>query len=228
MSKILIVEDDKYIRDALEILLRKNGYETITADDGVRAIEMMHSGPDMVILDVMMPNMNGIDACVEIRKFSNVPILFLTAKSQILDKMEGLAAGGDDYLVKPFHNDELLARVSALLRRFNEYQGNNVAKESYLISGNLRVSEKFNEVYKDDNRIELTETEYQLLKLFMSNKGRILSGKIIYESIWNEPYFYDSNNVVMVNIRRLRVKIENDPKKPEHIVTEWGRGYKFV
>ncbi|MCR5785226.1 MAG: response regulator transcription factor [Eubacterium sp.] len=229
MSRILVVEDDKYIRDAISILLDKNGYEVLFAEDGVKAVECMQQNPDMVVMDVMMPNMDGVEACRKIRHFSNIPILFLTAKSQIMDKMEGLEAGGDDYLVKPFHNEELLARISALLRRYNEYKGNeNTSGSGYIISGDLRVSEKYNEVWKNDEKIELSETEYQLLKLFMSNKGRILSGKMIYESVWDEPYFYDSNNVIMVTIRRLRVKIEDDSKKPTHIVTEWGRGYKFV
>ncbi len=229
MSRVLVVEDDKYIRDAINILLDKNGYQVLLADDGETAVEMMQHLPDIIIMDVMMPGMGGIEACRKIRQFSNIPILFLTAKSQIMDKMEGLEAGGDDYLVKPFHNEELLARISALLRRYNEYKGNENAEGSgYLISGDLRVSEKYNEVWKNDEKLELSETEYRLLKLFMKNKGRILSGKVIYESVWEEPYFYDSNNVIMVTIRRLRVKIEDDPKKPMHIVTEWGRGYKFV
>ena len=188
---------------------------------------------DLVILDIMMPGISGLKTCEEIRRISNVPVLFLTAKSQESDKLIGFMAGGDDYLVKPFTYSELLARTKALLRRYTVYKGKDATGESeydeegYIIRRSLRVSTTYNEVFRDGRKIELSEIEYRMLLLMMKNPGRIFSTKNLYESVWNEPYFYISNNTVMVHIRKLRMKIENDPKNPEYIHTVWGKGYRF-
>jgi two-component system OmpR family response regulator len=228
-NRILVVEDNKDIREAICVLLNKEGYESIGAKDGKTALAQNGNTIDLVILDIMMPGISGIEVCRKIREISNIPILFLTAKSGTMDKTEGLLAGGDDYLVKPFDNQELLARIVALLRRYYLYQGNKEErdKESFLIAGELMVSEQYNEVFRDKQKIELPDIEYRMLKLFMKHRSKILSAQNIFESVWDEPYFYDSNNKVMVHIRKLRMKIEDDPQKPVYILTEWGRGYRF-
>jgi two-component system OmpR family response regulator len=226
-SRILVVEDDQEIRDLLRMSLVREGYEVTTAKDGEQGIELVNESLDLVILDIMMPGINGLETCIRIRERYNVPILFLTAKSGTLDKTEGLLAGGDDYLTKPFSVQELLARVIALLRRYTIYQDKKDYGETFLIGGRLKVSEQFNDVWKGSQKIELSDLEYGLLKLLMTRRNKIFSAQNIYESIWKEPYFYSSNNTVVVHIRKLRLKIEEDPAKPAYILTEWGRGYRF-
>lgn len=185
-----------------------------------------------MILDVMMPGISGIKTCEEIRKISNVPVLFLTAKGQESDKLLGLMAGGDDYLVKPFSYAELLARVKALIRRCRVYdrafdQKKYHCSDKWLNLSSLRINTGINEVYLNGKEIELTEMEYKLLLLFMKNPGKIFSVQNLYESLWEAPFYYTCGNTVMVHIRRLRKKIEEDPQKPKHIKTEWGKGYRF-
>ncbi|MGI6205097.1 MAG: response regulator transcription factor [Anaerovoracaceae bacterium] len=228
-AKILIVEDDKDISTVVELLLKHSGYQVVSVYDGPSALMKMDDSIDLVLLDVMLPGMSGIDVCREIRREFNTPILFLTAKSSDEDKAEGLMAGGDDYLIKPFSEIELLARVKAIMRRYQVYRGKpEVNGETYLVARGLKLSEQFNAVWKNGIQIDLTDIEYRMLKLLMQNKNRIFPIKTIYESIWDEPYFYSSNNTVMVHIRKLRKKIEDDPQNPTYIRTEWGRGYKFV
>ena len=208
-------------------------YRIIEAGSGEEGLRLFSGDIDLVILDIMMPGISGLKTCEEIRRISNVPVLFLTAKSQESDKLIGFMAGGDDYLVKPFTYSELLARTKALLRRYTVYKGKDATGESeydeegYIIRRSLRVSTTYNEVFRDGRKIELSEIEYRMLLLMMKNPGRIFSTKNLYESVWNEPYFYISNNTVMVHIRKLRMKIENDPKNPEYIHTVWGKGYRF-
>ena len=185
-----------------------------------------------MILDVMMPGISGIKTCEEIRKISNVPVLFLTAKGQESDKLLGLMAGGDDYLIKPFSYAELLARVKALIRRCRVYdrafdQKKYSGGEKWLEISSLRVNAGINEVYLHGKEVELTEMEYKLLLLLMKNPGKIFSVQNLYESLWEAPFYYTCGNTVMVHIRRLRKKIEEDPQKPKHIKTEWGKGYRF-
>lgn len=228
-ATILIIEDDKDIREVLDVLLSHEGYNVMQAEEGLTALEIMSDDVDLIILDIMMPGMSGIDVCVEIRKNYNAPILFLTAKSSDTDKAEGLLAGGDDYLTKPFSETELIARVTALMRRYQVYRGKAAADntETYLVADGLKLSEQFNAVWKNGVQIDLTDIEYRMLRMFMKHRNRIFSIQSIYENIWDEPYFYSSNNTVMVHIRKLRKKIEDDPQKPLYIVTEWGRGYRF-
>lgn len=230
---ILIIEDDEDIREGIRILFSGENYRITEAGSGEEGLRLFSGDIDLVILDIMMPGISGLKTCEEIRRISNVPVLFLTAKSQESDKLIGFMAGGDDYMVKPFTYSELLARTKALLRRYTVYKGKDVTGESeydeegYIIRRSLRVSTTYNEVFRDGRKIELSEIEYRMLLLMMKNPGRIFSTKNLYESVWNEPYFYISNNTVMVHIRKLRMKIENDPKNPEYIHTVWGKGYRF-
>ena len=228
-ATILIIEDDKDIREVLDVLLSHEGYNVLQAEEGLSALEMIDDSVDLIILDIMMPGMSGIDVCREIRKSHNAPILFLTSKSSDSDKAEGLLAGGDDYLTKPFSETELIARVTALMRRYQVYRGKSSmdSNETYLTADGLKLSEQFNAVWKNGVQIDLTDIEYRMLRMFMKHRNRIFSIQSIYETIWDEPYFYSSNNTVMVHIRKLRKKIEDDPQNPVYIITEWGRGYRF-
>lgn len=230
---ILIIEDDEDIREGIRILFSGENYRITEAGSGEEGLRLFSGDIDLVILDIMMPGISGLKTCEEIRRISNVPVLFLTAKSQESDKLIGFMAGGDDYLVKPFTYSELLARTKALLRRYTVYKGKDIPEQpiieeaGYIVRKSLKVSTSYNEVFRDGRKIELSEIEYRMLLLMIKNPGRIFSTKNLYESVWNEPYFYISNNTVMVHIRKLRVKIENDPKNPEYIHTVWGKGYRF-
>lgn len=228
---VLIVEDDEDIREGVRILLESEHYIVQEAENGRKGLELLNENTDLVILDIMMPGMSGLRTCEEIRKVSNVPILFLTAKAQESDKLIGLMAGGDDYLPKPFSYAELLGRVKALMRRYNIYMGRTTPgdkkEEPYLEIGNIRIHESFNEVYVNGIEKEMSEIEYHILLLMMQHPRKIFSAQNLYESVWDEPYFYSCNSTVMVHIRKLRVKIEDDPKCPRYIKTVWGKGYKF-
>ena len=229
---ILIAEDDPDIRDGVRILLAGEGYHILEAENGTRALEIFNPEVDLVILDIMMPGMSGLRVCEELRKVSTVPILFLTAKSQESDKLLGLTAGGDDYLPKPFSFAELSARVKALLRRYCVYQGKGqVAAQPEnlkLISNGVQLALDCNRVWVDEQEADLTETEYKILKLLMQSPQRIFPVQVIYEDVWQEPYFYTSNGTVMVHIRNLRMKVEQNPQNPQRICTVWGKGYRFA
>ena len=228
---ILIIEDDADIREGIRILLESENYTVSEAGDGRSGLETMSKDIDLVILDVMMPGMSGIQVCKEIRSFSNVPVLFLTAKVQEADKLTGLMAGGDDYLTKPFSYGELLGRIKALIRRYKIYLGKSSSpeteKETYIEYGRIRINKTYNELFVDEKEKDLSDIEYHILLLMMENPRRIFSAQNLYESVWNEPYFYSCNSTVMVHIRKLRVKIEPDPQNPRYITTVWGNGYRF-
>ena len=229
-NHILVVEDDAAIREGVRILLEGEGYIVQEAEDGYQCLKKVSDDIDLVILDIMMPGISGIKTCEEIRKISHVPVLFLTAKSQESDKLLGLMAGGDDYLVKPFSYAELLARVKALLRRYHVYsqtlQGEKT-KEHWIEYGKVKVNTQCNEVFRNEKEISLREMEYRILLLMMENPKKVFSVKNLYESLWEEPFLYSSGNTVMVHIRRLRMKIEDDPQKPKMIQTVWGKGYRL-
>ncbi len=231
MQTILIVDDDPEIREGIRILLSGEEYAIIEAENGHQALEQLTDTVDLVILDVMMPGITGLRTCEEIRKQSTVPVLFLTAKAQESDKLIGLTAGGDDYLVKPFSYSELIARVKALLRRYCVYRGKvqsgEVDQDNMLFSNGVRISLDYNQVWVRGEEVELTEIEYKILRLLMKNPRRVFSIQSIYETVWNEPYFYISNGTVMVHIRKLRLKIEEDPQNPKLLKTVWGKGYRF-
>ena len=230
--KILIIEDDPDIREGVRILLESEGFAVVEAEDGRDGLQKLLDDISLVILDVMMPGMSGIKVCEEIRKKSFVRILFLTAKVQESDKLLGLVAGGDDYLTKPFSYAELLGRVKAQIRRYTVYsasaeESEKTACQEYIVSGGIQIHTVFNEVQVKGRTVDLTDTEYHILLLMMQNKGKIFSAQNLYESIWNEPYFYNCNGTVMVHIRKLRVKIEPNAQEPVYIKTVWGKGYRF-
>ncbi|MBR2577149.1 MAG: response regulator transcription factor [Firmicutes bacterium] len=228
---ILIVEDDPAIREGIRILLSGEGYIVLEAESGEDALEKINGAVDLVILDIMLPGISGLIVCEELRKNYNMPVLFLTAKTQESDKTIGLMAGGDDYLEKPFSYAELIARVKALLRRYRVYRGKkqsmSLDTDQILTSGRLKVALDRNEVWKDEVSVNLTETEYKILALLIQHPQRIFSTHMIYESVWEEPYTYSANSTIMVHIRKLRTKIEDDPQNPVYIRNIWGKGYRY-
>ncbi|MFT8351619.1 response regulator transcription factor [Clostridium saccharoperbutylacetonicum] len=228
MRNILIADDNNEIREIVKVLLESEGYNVLEAVDGEDAIRKVDESIDLIILDIVMPKKTGFKACIEIREKTSAPILFLTAKSQDSDKYMAFSAGSDDYLSKPFSYTELVSRVKALLRRYYVYKGKEASdsNDSIIING-LKINISSNEVSIDENEIALTEIEYNILLLMSKNRKKIFSAQNIYESIWNEPYFYSCNNTVMVHIRNLRSKLESDPQNPKYIKTVWGKGYRI-
>lgn len=227
-KKILYADDDPEIREALRLLLGCEGYATVEASNGEEVLRLLDDDIDLVILDVMMPVMNGYAACAEIRKRSAVPILFLTAKSQDSDLTMGFSAGGDDYIVKPFSYNELINRVKAMLRRYYVY-GAKGGDSGVVIRccGNIEIDQNQCVVRQDGREVPLTDLEYRILLLLAKNPRKVFSIQNIYESVWNEPYFYTSNNLVMVHIRNIRKKLGDDPQNSRTIRTVWGRGYRI-
>ena len=224
-TKILIVDDDPDIRNVLNLLLRSD-YETAEAADGFAAVEYIQQNPetDLVILDVMMPGMDGIETCGKIRESSNVPILFLTAKSAEQDRIAAYRSGGDDFLSKPFSQPELLAKVNSLLRRYREYRGKPAS--SVWTNGNLEVDLNTRMVRSAGENVPLTDTEYSILECLVKNRGRTVTTQELYESVWNEKFLPGSGNTIMVHVLNLRRKIEEVPSSPRIIRTVWGRGYQ--
>lgn len=234
---ILVVDDEQDIRRIIRILLESSGYQVAEAPNGLAAVEYIRQQPnvDLVLMDIMMPGLNGIEASRAIRERCSAPILFLTAKTQERDKLEAYQAGGDDYLAKPFSFAELSARVKALLRRYCVYQGKDQAEPHHprpdaqmLELHGVRIALDCNRVWVDEQEADLTETEYKILKLLMQSPQRIFPVQVIYETVWGEPYFYVSNGTVMVHIRNLRMKVEQNPQNPQRICTVWGKGYRFA
>lgn len=227
-QKILFADDDPEIREVLRLLLAGEGYEVLEASSGEQALELLDDSTDLVILDVMMPGMGGCAACAEIRRQSAVPVLFLTAKSQDSDKTLGFSVGGDDYLVKPFSYTELISRVKAMLRRYCVYGAKQETSAGVIqCCDNVEIDLSRCQVRVDGQEVVLTDTEYRILHLLASHKKKVFSAQNIYESIWNEPYFYTSNNTVMVHIRNIRRKLGDDPQNSRTIRTVWGRGYRI-
>ena len=224
-TKILIVDDDPDIRNVLNLLLRSD-YETAEAADGFAAVEYIQQNPetDLVILDVMMPGMDGIETCGKIRESSNVPILFLTAKSAEQDRIAAYRSGGDDFLSKPFSQPELLAKVNSLLRRYREYRGKPAS--TVWTNGNLEVDLNTRMVRSAGENVPLTDTEYSILECLVKNRGRTVTTQELYESVWNEKFLPGSGNTIMVHVLNLRRKIEEVPSSPRIIRTVWGRGYQ--
>ena len=226
-NKILVVDDNPDLLEVISIFLGGEGYNVVAVGSGAEALEKFDDTFDLVILDVMMPGISGYKVCSEIREKSFVPILFLTAKTLDSDKAMGFSSGGDDYLSKPFSYNELLARVKALLRRFYTYNGKTKEDDSHITISDLVINKNYNEVFKGDTEITLTDIEYKILLLMATHRKKIFTIQNIYESIWDEPYYYASNNTVMVHIRKLRTKIEDNPQNPKYIKTVWGKGYRI-
>lgn len=228
----MIIEDDADIRSGVKILLESQGYQVEESVDGNQAIAKFDDTYNLLIIDIMMPGLSGIETCKKIREKSVVPILFLTARGADTDKLEGLSAGGDDYLVKPFSYIELIARVKALIRRFSVYNEQIVGREEieqgeWIEIGNISICPYKNEVLIEGNELVLTETEYKILLLFMKYPNKIFSVENIFESVWEDQYIYSSSNTVMVHIKNLRNKLEQAGKMKGSIKTIWGKGYKF-
>lgn len=227
--KIMVVDDDQEIREVISILLSNEDFDIIEAESGEEALKLLTANIDLIILDVMMSGMSGYQTSRIIRERSNVPILFLTARTQNSDLVLGYYCGGDDYLAKPFSYPELIARVKGLLRRYTVYQGKKIPerKSEYIEWNGLRVDCCRNMVWKCGKELELTSTEYRILRLLLAHPRQIFSVQNIYESVWEEPFFSTDSNSVMVFIRKLRDKIEDDPRHPVHLVTVWGKGYRI-
>lgn len=228
MEKILVCDDDKEIVEAIEIYLVQEGYEVLKAYDGEEALGVLKTRqPDLLIIDVMMPRLDGIRATLKIREGNNMPIIILSAKSEDADKILGLNVGADDYLTKPFNPLELVARVKSQLRRYTKLGSTvNMEKKSIYSTGGLSIDDDLKEVTVDGDTVKLTPIEYNILLLLVKNQGKVFSIAQIYESIWKEDAI-GVDNTVAVHIRHIREKIEINPKDPRYLKVVWGVGYKI-
>ena len=224
-SNILIVDDDADIRNVLRLLLQER-YTVTEAADGMAAVDYLRTHPDtdLIILDVMMPGMSGYETCDTLREFSNAPVLFLTAKSAQSDRISAYSSGGDDFLSKPFSQEELLAKVGSLLRRYKEYRGK---PEAALAIENLEVDLGTRSVTSAGKPVLLTDTEYAILEYMLRNRGKTVTAQELYEAVWKEKFLPGSGNTVMVHVLNLRRKIEANPSSPKIIRTGWGKGYQI-
>ena len=226
MYNILVCDDEKDIVSALKIYLTADGYQVFEAYDGIQALEILKKQEiHLVLMDIMMPRLDGISAMVKIREISNVPVILLTAKSEDTDMVLGLTVGADDYVTKPFNTVELQARVKSQLRRYMQLGGGN-AKQDMIVIGGIELNDKTKEVTLDGEKVSLTRTEYDILKLLMEHPGQVFSPNEIYEKVWNDNPFRNENTVA-VHIRHLREKVEYNPAEPRHLKVVWGRGYKM-
>ena len=226
--KILIVDDEREIREAIRIYLRGEDIETVMASNGQEAIDLVKQEEiHLVLMDVMMPGIDGIVATSLIREFSNVPIIMLTAKSEDTDKIMGLSIGADDYITKPFNPMELVARVKSQLRRYLQFNSpQSTPNKDLLEVGGLSMNIVTKQVNVDGKEVRLTPTEFKILALLLKNKGRVFSINDIYENVWDEPG-YNAENTVAVHIRKIREKIEINPRDPRYLKVVWGVGYKI-
>lgn len=228
MYKILVCDDDREIVEAIEIYLSQEGYQILKAYDGIEALEILEKEKvNLLIIDVMMPRLDGIRATLKIREKNSLPIIILSAKSEDTDKILGLNIGADDYVTKPFNPLELVARVKSQLRRFKELGGTaQEPKETIYKVGGLQINDDLKQVTVDGEFVKLTPIEYNILLLLMKNQGKVFSINQIYESIWNEEAI-GADNTVAVHIRHIREKIEINPKDPRYLKVVWGVGYKI-
>ena len=224
--KILVVDDEALLVKGIRFNLQNDGYEVITGCDGVEAVELARSQkPDLIVLDIMMPRLDGLDACSKIREFSNVPIILLTAKSDDMDKLLGFDRGADDYLTKPFNVLELKARIRALLRRCGSSTEAQSPKNE-LVGGSIRLDLDARNAYRGSVLADLTAKEFDVIEFLMRNPNRVYSRENLLDTIWAYEYRSDIRTVD-VHIRRLREKLEENPAEPKHILTKWGVGYYF-
>lgn len=223
---ILVCDDDKAIVDALEVYLKQENYNVLKAYTGRQALKILEEQKiHLVLLDIMMPEMDGLSATVKIREEMNIPIIILSAKSEDTDKILGLNFGADDYVTKPFNPLELLARVKSQLRRYT-LLGGDEQKSGVIRTGGLELDTDAKELRLDEENVKLTATEYGIVLFLMKNMGKVFSIEQIYQNVWNEP-LYASENTVAVHIRRIREKIEINPKEPKYLKVVWGIGYKI-
>lgn len=227
MIKILACDDEKDIVKALKIYLTTEGFEVIEANTGKEAVEAVERNEDikLILMDVMMPEMSGIDATMKIREKYNMPIIMLTSKDEYSDKILGLQIGADDYITKPFNPIEVVARVKSQIRRYTQL-GSEILNDDIYINGGIKVDDKSKSIYLDGEPISVTPTEYSIIKLFVQNPGEVILPKEIYKKVWNDDP-YGTENTVLVHIRHIREKIEIDPSNPRYIIAVWGHGYKM-
>jgi len=226
MYNILVVDDEKEIVDGIEVYLRNQNYNVFKAYDGIEALECFKKEEiHLVLLDIMMPRMDGIETAMRIREKSTVPIIFLSAKSEDMDKIMGLNAGADDYITKPFNPMELIARVNSNIRRYTNYSKAVEANENIIKIGGIELNDESKSVEVDGVFVKTTPLEYKIIYLLMSNPNKVFSISEIYEKVWEEPAF--NPDTVTVHIRRIREKIEINPKEPRYLKVVWGIGYKF-
>ncbi|MGC4378843.1 response regulator transcription factor [Fictibacillus sp. Mic-4] len=224
---ILVVDDEKEIRDLIAIYLKNEGYDVLQAADGVEGLEKLkHNEVHLVVLDIMMPKIDGIHMCMKVRETGDIPIIMLSAKTQDMDKILGLTTGADDYVTKPFNPLELMARIKSQLRRYLKMSGATVQNEDEIEVGDMKINVSTHEVTVDDRKVKLTPREFSILELLARNRGIVFSADQIYERVWGEPPF-QSDNTVMVHIRKIREKVEEYPRMPRYIKTVWGVGYKI-
>ena len=225
--KILVVDDEKLLVKGIRFNLENEGYDVITGSDGMEAVELAGSeNPDLIVLDLMMPRLDGLEACGKIREFSDVPIIMLTAKADDMDKLLGFEHGADDYLTKPFNILELKARIKALLRRSKSGRRQEEKPDSKLVCEHITLDRDARDAFNDGKLVDLTAKEFDLMELLMRNPNRVYSREALLNAIWG----YDTSSdirTVDVHIRRLREKLERSPAAPEHIMTKWGVGYYF-
>ncbi|MBO6152755.1 MAG: response regulator transcription factor [Acutalibacteraceae bacterium] len=231
MKKILVAEDESAIREFIVINLKRSGYDVTEAADGAEAVRLFDEADgdfDVCLLDIMMPEMDGIEVCKELRKRSStVGIIILTAKTEEIDKVTGLLVGADDYVTKPFSPAELMARVDALYRRVEMVSAAPEQPQSTITLGEFTLDVRSRTLTKNGNPIELTQVEFQIMEYFFNNPGAALSRTDILQQVWGSSYFGEEK-IVDVNIRRLRMKVEDVPSSPQHLMTIWGIGYKWV
>ena len=227
MSNILVVDDDKEIVDSIEIYLKNEGFNIFKAYDGLEALDILiNNDIHLILMDIMMPKLDGIKATIKIREEKNIPIILISAKSEDSDKIIGLNIGADDYITKPFNPLEIIARTKSQLRRYiklGTYKAEE--KKDILQSGGLTLNTSTKEVFIDDELVKLTPIEFKILNLLLANRGRVFSIDEIYEKVWKEESF-NAENTVSVHIRRIREKIEINPKEPRYLKVVWGVGYK--
>ena len=230
MYNILVVDDDKEIVESIEIFLRNEGYNVYKAYNGVEALDILvNKDVHLILMDIMMPKLDGIKATIKIREEKNIPIILVSAKSEDTDKIMGLNIGADDYITKPFNLLELIARVKSNLRRYvtlGTYNNEKKDSDEVLSSGGLELNTSTKEVKVDGQIVKVTPIEFKILNLLLANKGRVFSIDEIYEKVWNEESFHVENTVA-VHIRRIREKIEINPKEPRYLKVVWGVGYKI-
>lgn len=226
--KILVVDDDREIAHAIQKLLMKEGLDVYVAYDGMEALDKLMSGNiQLILLDIMMPKLDGLSATMKIRQERNIPIIILSAKSEDSDKILGLSMGADDYITKPFNPPELVARVKSQLRRYMQLGDVSANKKgAQITTGGITLDTEAKQLFCDGKPTRLTATEYKIVELLMQNLGRVFSAEEIYERVWNEEAFA-VENTVMVHIRRIREKIEINPKEPNYLKVVWGIGYKI-
>jgi len=224
---ILIADDESDIRNLIKISLEENGYTVLTAQNGKEAWDILTTQDvHLAILDVMMPVMDGFNLLRKIREHSTIPVIFLTARADDMDKVLGLGLGADDYLAKPFSIAELVARVGAQLRRSNEYLSPKEKSDVSITYGNLTIDKEKCCVFRDGESIELGAKEYKLLLHFMEHPEKVFTKRQLYDAVWDEEYYFD-DNTIMVHISRIRNRIEDDPQKPKYLKTIRGIGYKL-